>query len=209
MIFSLRPLALACQLGASSLANAASPAIVSFTLGSSFTSFSSDETAGWTFTVTAGLPLSVSHLGWWDASPDTPLTASHQMGIWTSAGVLLGTATVDPSDALTGSFRYAALSSAITLAPGSHVIGGRDLVGDGDNYASSNGALVMNPRVVFNQAVRTDIGLSFAFPTVYNANSGGRIGPNFLATPVPEPGTLLLLAGGLGVVGLAGRRRSA
>lgn len=184
------------------------PAIASFTVGSQFTGFSADETVGWSFEV-AGPGVIVSSLGWWDALPDDPLAATHEVGIWDTAGTLLASATVQVNDPLTGGFRYAELGATLTLAPGTYIIGGRDLVSDGDSYSSTNSALVMGAGITFLQAARSDIGLGFSFPNILNNNPGGRFGPNFIYTPVPEPGTVLMAAFGLAAVGAAVARRRA
>jgi hypothetical protein len=212
--FSWRPLA-AVSFFAAAFAQSpvmAQTGIVSFTVGSTFPSFSTDETVGWSFSVAAGPGVNVTSLGWWDATPTTPLAASHQVGVWTSAGSLLGTATVQPGDLLTGSFRYATLSTPILLSGGAtYVVGGRDLFDDGDTYASASTALVMGTGITFGQAARTDAAAGFAFPGVLTPNSGGRFGPNFqyTATAVPEPSTYLMMALGLGAMGaLATRLRA-
>jgi PEP-CTERM motif/Domain of unknown function (DUF4082) len=204
----LRPLLTAAALaGAMSLAGAQT-AIVSFTVGSTFGGFSSDETVGWSFAVAAGPGVQVTSLGWWDATPADPLAAAHEVGIWSSTGTLLASVTVQPGDALTGSFRYAAIAP-ITLTGGStYIIGGRDLLADGDIYASASSALVMDPSITFGQAARSDAGTGFVFPGILTANSGGRFGPNFMLTAVPEPSTYALMLMGVAAVGLLARRRT-
>jgi hypothetical protein len=203
---TLRTLVAASMLIVGSAAQA-NPAIVSFTVGSQFTGFSTDETVGWSFRVAAGPGVLVNALGWWDANLDD-LAASHKVGIWDTAGVLLGSATVNPGDPLTGSFRYAALSAPIALTGGqTYIIGGQDLIGDGDIYSSANGALVMDPLITFDRAARSANGTGFAFPGTLTGNSGGRFGPNFMLTAVPEPGTYGLMALGLLAVGAVARRR--
>lgn len=155
-------------------------AIVSFSGGSTFSAFISDETVGWSFSVAEGPGVLVNALGWWDETPSTPLAASHEVGIWTASGVLLGSATVMPNDPLTGSFRYASLSEPLALAGGTtYVIGGRDLESDGDNYITFVSGLVTNSQINFLQAARSATSSGFAFPSILTDNSGGRFGPNF------------------------------
>lgn len=194
-----------------STSSLASPAIVSFTVGSQFTGFSSDETVGWSFRVAAGPGVSVTALGWWDAGGDD-LAASHKVGIWDTAGNLLGSSTVNPGDPLIGGFRYAATASIVLMGGQTYIIGGQDLVNDGDNYSSSNGALTMDPQIAFLQSARSGNGLGFAFPNTLTANTGGRFGPNFMLDQVqgvPEPSTYGLAALGLLAAGAVVRRRRA
>ncbi len=208
----LRPLLTAAALAAT-LSLAAAPAsaqtaIVSFTVGSTFTGFSSDETVGWSFSVAAGPGVQVTSLGWWDFTPADPLAAAHEVGIWNSAGMLLASVTVQPGDALTGSFRYAAITPITLMGGSTYIIGGRDLTTDGDVYASASSALVMDPSITFGQAARSADGSGFAFPSTLTANSGGRFGPNFMLTPVPEPSTYALMLMGVAAVGVLARRRA-
>jgi hypothetical protein len=183
--------------------------VVSFTPGSIFTGFSTDETVGWRFTVGSS-SISVLSLGWWDESPSTALAASHQVGIWTTAGVLLGSTTVQTNSALTGSFRYEAVTAFTLNANTSYLIGGRDLVGDGDNYTTSVSNLVMGAGITFNEAARSEEGTGFSAPTTLSASSGGRFGANFQYRPttvVPEPSTYALLGAGLAAMAVVARRR--
>src|ERR1044071_7172276 len=102
-------LALASGLAAPALVHA--QAVLSITGGTLFSSFESDgDTAGWYFQPTSG--ILVTQLGFWDSTtaPFTAMTASHDVGLWNSAGTLLGSVTVDPTSAFLGDFRYELLN---------------------------------------------------------------------------------------------------
>ena len=72
-------------------------------------------TLGYTFTTT--VPYNINALGvWFDG-----LGFSHQVGLWDSAGNLLVSTTVLPTDTVFGHFQYDPVS--FFLAPGSYVIG--------------------------------------------------------------------------------------
>ena len=152
----------------------------------------------------------MTQLGWWDQTPASPLAASHQVGLWSVSGTLIASATVLPGDPLTGGFRYAALSSPVTLGGGTvYMIGGRDTLADGDNYSTANSALVMGAGINFGGATRSNVGVGFAFPVNTTGDPGGHFGPNFIYAAVPEASTQLMMLMGLGAVGgLAARRRA-
>ena len=182
----------------------AAVAIQSFTTGGSFGGFSSDETVGWRFTVMGG-GVSVTSLGWFDSSLGSPLAAAHPVGIWNLSGDLFASVIVPVDGNLIGSFRYADLLTPLILAPGDYVIGGRDTTSDGDSYTSSNSSLVMGTDISFVQAAVSVVGSGFSFPGTFANNSGGRFGPNFVYTPVPESSTAVL--GLLAGITLLRRRR--
>ncbi len=190
-------------------AQAQSPAVTGFTTGSTFTSFGNGvngETIGWRFQ--AVTVLNVSSLGYWDQTPGTPLASSHQVGLWTDSGTLLGNVTVQVNSGLVGSFRYEPLGSPITLTAGDfYRVGALDLSSDGDNYTSNVTSLTTDPRITFTGSTRNNTNEGFTFPAVHGAGIQGRFGPNLLiAAAAPEPGTLALLA--LGIVGgIVARRR--
>src|SRR4051812_40535085 len=72
-------------------------------------------TAGYGFTVGSS-PLQVITLGVWDLGADG-LTNTHQVGLWTNSGTLLAMVEVPSGTGgtLQGEFRYANLSSPVTL----------------------------------------------------------------------------------------------
>ncbi|WP_193743232.1 PEPxxWA-CTERM sorting domain-containing protein [Sandarakinorhabdus sp. AAP62] len=184
----------------------ATNAVTSFTTGSVFTGFSSDETVGWKFSTASA--IKVTALGWW--VQNERLAASHQVGIWSSTGTLLGSTTVTPGAPTDGVWRFAA-ASPFTLAAGDYFIGGRDLTGDGDNYTSSVGSLTLAAGISFLGSARSSNASGFAFPSIVTANSGGRFGPNFQFSDatgaVPEPASWAMLIAGFGLVGAVARRR--
>lgn len=193
----------------------ADTAIVSFTPGTLFSSATDNQTVGWSFSVAAGSGVTVNALGWWDHNQDG-LGGAHEVGIWNTAGSLLGSATVAAGTVapLTGSFRYADVTPFALTGGETYIIGGFDSQADSDSYITGVGGLTMGSQISFLQAARSGTDTGFVVPTTFANNSGGRFGPNFQftatpVTPVPEPGTYAMMALGLMAVGVAARRRAA
>lgn len=173
---------------------------------------------GWRFEVTAD--SEVTELGWQDFGQDG-LAVAHEVGLWTSAGVLLGSAVVPAGTAgiLDGFFRYVALQTSIRLSPGtSYVIAGFD-PGAGDPHvwdanigfgAQVNGFSVDDGVLLgaAGSAIGSSSG-SFQFPTSSIGDARRvEMGPNFKfgPTPVPLPASLPMLLAGLGTIVLRRRR---
>ena len=158
-------------------------------------------TLGWTFT-TAG-PLTISALGAYDFGGDG-FQQSHDVGIWTTSGTLLATATVSSGNTLIGGFRYTSLASNLTLAAGTYVVGAADM-GVGDSY-SFDGIVTMLDGITYGES-RYGFGGGLALP-VGHVDRLGYFGGNFLVgNSVPEPATWALMIGGFVMVGAAARRR--
>ncbi len=184
----------------------ANTAIASFTGGTSFGAFGTDETVGFVFTTNSA--LSVTALGWFGTNG--AVNASHEIGIWNAGGTLLGSATVTPGAVDGTNVRYIGVTP-ISLASGQqYFIGGRDTLGDGDNYLTSVSDLVTDAAITFNGSATSAAGTGFAFPgSINNISTGGRFGANFQfsVAAVPEPQSWALMIVGFGLVGGAMRRR--
>ena len=137
------------------------------------------NTAGWKFTV-GSADLQATALGEYDAGGDG-LGMSVEVGVWDSAGTLLGMVTVPSGTGptLIGSFRYATLGTPITLAAGqTYTIGSRCTgVSGGGGYAPLDGP-------------------TFTFASDFTA-AGGRYNNGGMSTTFSEPtmslgGTILL-----------------
>jgi hypothetical protein len=179
-------------------------ALQSFTGGSLFKSFdSTNMTVGWSFT--ANDNLSVTSLGLWDETPADPLSQTHQVGLWSSTGTLLGSATIQANSPLTGSFRYAAITPVALTSGLTYFLGSEVYDPFSDRYTSSASSIVTAPEITFLGTARNDSAGGFSFPSI-TGSSNGRFGPNFqfqvISTSVPEPtSTLGFLA--LGTLGAA------
>jgi Domain of unknown function (DUF4082) len=160
------------------------------------------STLGFDFTMGA-TSMFVDALGIWDADSDG-FVDSHQVGLWTSSGTLLASATV-PAGAgalLDDGFRYIALASPLELLSGqTYVLGA--------TYPNSD-ALVVNvspTQATFATTItggnRRFTGPGFEFPA--DLGGGSFVGPN-ARIAVPEPTTALLIAAGA-LPYLARRRR--
>ena len=185
--------------------------------GNTFTSFETVDTIGWAFTANAN--LSVTKFGWFVLAPQ--LNGFHQVGIWDTAGTLLGSSTVLPGSASGDGFRYVATPfTAFSLAKGkTYVIGGVDVQGDGDSYLSNLPSVTVDPAIAFLGAVRAPANTTgLVFPNQFSSGVKGRIGPNFQFDvipdapdpgAVPEPATWAVMIVGFGLAGAVLRRRAA
>jgi hypothetical protein len=187
----------------------ATNAVASFTGGSTFPVFSSDETVGWAFSTAKH--IAVTALGW-NVTVNGPngSSSSHQVGIWNSGGTLLGSATVTAGSATDGIWRFTGVSP-IALSAGQYFIGGRDTSADGDRYVTSVSNLTLAAGLTFLGSAVSPNGSGFAFPANINSiTTGGRFGPNFqfkAAGAIPEPASWAMLISGFGLVGAVARRR--
>ena len=208
-INSLR-LAVGAALALCAAATSAAPVISNIVGGSSFPAFNgTNQTVGWAFTVAPGAGVTVTDLGFFDSTPATDLSQTHQVGIWDLVGTLLGSATVQTNGSLVGAFRYAAATPFSLAGGGSYVIGGAITSPFTDVYVSGVTSFDIDPLFTYAGAARSDSSSGFAAPLTVTANTGGRFGPNFQFTEnrgnsVPEPSTLWVVMMGLGVLG-AGR----
>ena len=164
----------------------------------------SSWTVGYRFVV-GGDALEVSALGAWDDGEDG-LAQSHEVGIWSDAGVLLAQATIPAgtSATLSGGFRYVSIP-ALTLSDNTaYRIG--DFHSGGDPFMIGTTA-TLSPFVSYD-AKYVGPG-SFSFPGTLGApqNNQGAFGPNAQFTAVPEPGAAAAAAA-LGLAGFALCRRA-
>ena len=169
------------------------------------------ETHRWSFTVHQD--IIVTALGFWDVTPATPLGENHPVGIWTSGGTLLGSATVLTDSPLLGGFRYAE-SPQFSLGAGQTYVIGALISGPVDNFYITSRetpvTVTTGPEISYFQARAGSFGGTpiLMFPSFFAIGPEvGRFGPNFQYV-IPEPGTLALLGtGALTLLGYGWRRR--
>jgi hypothetical protein len=171
-----------------------------------------DYTVGFRFVVGAN-SLSVDMLGIWDNSP-TGLLGAHDVAIWTDTGTLVGSVTVPSgtSGTLIGDFRYATLSSPVTLtASTAYRIGAHMPASTGEAFLDPS-AFSVTSAINTVAAFYGGPGASIAF--VVNSSGvpapSAYLGPNFnySVVEVPEPNSLLLLSmATVGMIRVVRRRR--
>jgi hypothetical protein len=166
-------------------------------------------TLGWQFDLSQS--ITVTALGAFDDSQDG-LAESHDVGIWNSAGNLMGMTTVSAGtvDPLVNQFRYSSVS--FTLGPGTYEIGALWLDGaDNNTFQGDVTSFTTGTGVSFIQNSYI-AGGTLTDPTNTVDNEAAFFGPNFLYNTnnsTPEPGTLVLLGSGLlGAVGVIRRKLS-
>ncbi|KAA3659703.1 MAG: DUF11 domain-containing protein, partial [Calditrichaeota bacterium] len=151
-----------------------------------------DVTFGWSFTVGAA-EITVSALGIYDSGEDGLFTA-HEVGIWTSAGVLVASAPIPSgtSATLISGCRYVDITPVILQAGQTYVIGAyyppvyQTDPHEGDQIIASQtfaNEIFFSAPITWGDARQSDLfdyGVSpLTFPNLVN-ETDGRIGPNFL-----------------------------
>ena len=171
-------------------------------------------TVGFNFTVGAQTLL-VSHLGFWDKDTNG-LLLEHPVGLWKADGTPLGNVTVLAADALTGQFRYHALTSPIPLDIGATYVIGAFVPGilntsDPGNDPWKNGGAVTFSADVNTLGPRYNISNpgALTFPEQTNGTPVAYTGPNLLYTIIPEPTSFVLIGMGGIAFSRTVRRRGA
>jgi hypothetical protein len=189
---------------------ASASALVDFTGGQVETN-NNNETYGYSFTV-SGSSFSVDGLGVFD-SFSTPLALSHAVGLWDSAGNLIASTTIGPSDtpvASTDAFGQwlEASITPVILTPGQYFAGVFYLVGTEDVLVLGTPNSVAG---ISYDSAQYNFGGSLAFPD--SSFGTTLVGPAVLGTSfgtsVPEPITLSLFGAGLaGAVAMRRRKKT-
>jgi len=170
----------------------------------------SEQTRGWAFSTDRA--IKVTSLGWFDYEGNG-LVNAHEVGIWDANGTLLLSGVVDAGDAdpLLAGFRYSsALGGTGLLAAGSYVVAGLSTYDD-DAWRNVDMASVTLGAGITYLEDRTSETAAFEFAGVAQGYDVGYFGANFqydeVAAEVPEPSAMALSLFGLGMMGLATRRR--
>jgi hypothetical protein len=157
-------------------------------------------TLGWSFNV-SGPAIMVSALGWYDAGSNGLLNP-HTVGIYSSSGTLLVSATVPSgtTGTLDNGFRMVSITP-FRLNPGSYVIAGFN-PNSSDPFLTST-TFIAAAGITPTNINRYEWSSALAFPSQSASFSYGAA--NFEFTPTPEPSTLLLSLGAFAALGLKKR----
>jgi hypothetical protein len=160
-------------------------------------------TLGYTFR--ADQSAAVTALGAFDWDHDG-FAANHQVGLWDENGNLLASTSVASGDTLIGDFRYNNIS-AVNLTAGSVYYVGASNFGVEDPYGYDGTVTTTWGISYLGSAYVNGSGLDF--PIYLSGAQTGYYGGNLLVAAVPEPETYAMMAAGLGLIGLASRRKRA
>ena len=185
---------------------------VAYSIGTTTGNDASQFTFGFEFQANAN--ILVTDLGIFDSSQDG-LADTHQVGIWTNSGTLLGSNTIPSGTTapLLSQFRYEPLLVPIALTAGQNYVIGASYPTSNDSFVYHASGLASDPDISI--IIGRGSGSGFSFPPVSCSASIGCdtsfFGPNFQFTQTadaPEPGSLLLLlVSVVGLIGLSARRR--
>jgi hypothetical protein len=188
------------------LAQAVPVTALTFTPGQHYYYSAVDRTIGWAFA--ANSDVTVVSLGFFDFRQDG-LNRAHDVGLWTSGGTLLASATVQTSSPLADWFRWVSITPLSLTAGQSYVLGafvvGMDNI---DCFELDAASVTTVPQITYDGLARYVYASSLTFPSViYGYGTNGLFGPNIQIEVVPEPSTLVLAFAGLGLLGFARRLR--
>ena len=132
------------------------------------------------------------------------------VGLWSSGGTLLASASVTTNDALVNASRYAPITT-LMLSPGqTYYIGAFAPAGtiSGDVVSPPDGGLAVTAPQLQLGLMAFSTNSIFEFPVLTQGSPGsGFMGPNFEFGSVPEPSSLALGCAGAGVLVAISRRR--
>lgn len=196
------PILLATTLGASAQGTSEGATNYFTTFGGSV-----PGTAGYTFQTKEIITVTALGAFSYVLSNQTPVT----VGLWNDSGVLLGSASVALTNALSTALAHYSSITPVALSPEqTYHIGAfspNGALATGVSLPTDGGFLYLAPELILRgSASSSSEGL--AFPAEEEgANGAAYVAPNFLFQPIPEPSTLALAAMG-GIALLFGLRRN-
>jgi hypothetical protein len=165
-----------------------------------------DDMAGWRFRTYA--PISVDSLGLYDSDLDG-LYNAHQVGIWSDAGALITSATIQAGidSPLDGKFRFEPVTPVTLPANETYRIAALYWP-TFDTVVTAFATVTTAPEIRYLDRAYLLGATSFQFPTNFNSiDLGANFGPTFkFTTLVPEPSTSALVVIG-SLAALLRRRR--